>query len=124
VKQHEIFSREGDDVVCEVPISFTQAALGAEIEVPTLDGPQRLHIPRGTQSGRSFRLAGLGFRSRSGRTRGSQEVRVVIEVPRSLSREQEQLLRRFAETEDSNVTPRRRSFFEKVRKYFEGLTGK
>jgi molecular chaperone DnaJ len=124
VKPHEIFSREGDDVVCEVPISFTQAALGADIEVPTLDGPQKLHIPHGTQSGRSFRLPGLGFPSRSGRTRGSEEVRVVIEVPRSLSREQEELLRSLAETEDSNVTPKRKSFFEKARKYLEGLTGK
>ena len=61
--------------------------------MPTLDGPQTLHIPHGTQSGRSFRLPGLGFPSRSGRTRGGEEVRVVIEVPRSLSREQEELLR-------------------------------
>jgi molecular chaperone DnaJ len=124
VKPHEIFSRDGDDVICEVPISFTQAALGADIEVPTLHGPQTLHIPRGTQSGRSFRLPGLGFPSHSGRTRGSEEVCVVIEVPRSLSREQEELLKRFAATENSNVTPKRKSFFDKARKYLEGLTGK
>jgi molecular chaperone DnaJ len=124
VKPHAIFSRDGDDVICEVPISFTQAALGADIEVPTLEGRQTLHIPRGTQSGRVFRLPGLGFPSRSGRTRGGEEVRVAIEVPRSLSREQEELLKRFAETEDSNVTPKRKSFFDKARKYLEGLTGK
>ena len=124
VRPHEIFTREGDDVICEAPISFTQAALGSEIEVPTLEGKTKLRIPHGTQSGRSFRLPGLGFPGLSGRTRGSQEVRVVIEVPRSLSREQEDLLRKFAETEDLDVTPKRKSFFEKVGKYLEGLRGK
>jgi len=124
VRPHEIFVRDGDDVVCEVPISFAQAALGTEVEVPTLEGRTKLHIPRGTQSGRAFRLPGLGLPSLSGRTRGSQIVRVVLEVPRTLSDEQEDLLRKFAEMEEVNITPRRRSFFDKARKYLEGLTGK
>lgn len=124
VRPHEIFVRDGDDVVCEVPISFAQAALGTEIEVPTLEGRTKLRVPRGTQSGRAFRLTGLGMPSLSGRTRGSQIVRVVIEVPRMLSAEQEELLRKFAEMEDVNITPKRRSFFDKARKYLEGLTGK
>jgi molecular chaperone DnaJ len=123
IRPHEIFAREGDDLICEVPISFTQAALGAEIEAPTLDGKTTLRVPRGTQSGRVFRLSGQGFPSLAGRSRGAQEIRVVIEVPRSLTREQEDLLRKLAETEDGNVTPKRKSFFDKVKKYLEGLAG-
>jgi molecular chaperone DnaJ len=123
LRPHEFFVREGDDVVCEVPISFTQAALGAEIEVPTLEGKTTLRITRGTQSGRAFRLHGLGFPSLTGRSRGAQEVRVVIEVPRSLTREQDELLRKLAETEEVHVTPKRKSFFDKVKKYVEGLAG-
>lgn len=124
IKPHEIFSRENDDLVCEVPISFTQATLGAEIEVPTLEGKTKLRIPRGTQSGRSFRIAGMGFPSLTGRARGGLEVRVVIEVPRTLTHEQEEILRQFAETEAVHVTPKRKSFFDKAKKYFDDLTGK
>ena len=119
IKPHTIFERHGDDILCEVPISFTQAALGADIEVPTLNGKAQVRIPKGTQSDRVFRLAGQGMPSLNGRSRGSQLVRVFIETPRSLTREQEELLRKFAETESVNVTPRRKSFFEKVKKYFE-----
>ncbi len=124
LKPHSIFEREGDDVLCEVPIGFAQAALGTEIEVPTLQGKASLHVPRGTQSGRVFRLAGKGFPSLAGRGRGSQMVRVVIEVPRTLTREQEELMHQFAATEDRNVTPRRKSFFEKAKTYLDELAGK
>jgi len=123
LKPHPIFRREGNDVVCDLPISFTQAALGCEIEVPTLTSKAKVRIPRGTQSGRVFRLHELGFPSLRGRTRGSQLVRVHIETPRTLTREQEELLRRFAKTEDVNVTPRRKSFFKQVKKYVEDLRG-
>lgn len=123
VKTHDIFVREGDDIICEVPISFTQAVLGTEIDVPTLEGKTTLRVPRGTQSGRVFRMSGLGFPSLTGRSRGAQEVRVVIEVPKSLSREQDELIRRLAEIENENVTPKQKSFFDKVKKYMEGLTG-
>lgn len=123
VKPHDIFTREGDDVVCEMPVSFAQAALGADIEVPTLEGPHTLHIPRGTQTGRAFRLSGLGFPSLTGRGRGNQEIRVTVEVPRSLSRSQEELLRKFAELENGNVSPKRKSFMDKVKRYVEGFTG-
>ncbi len=90
--------------------------------MPTLDGKTTLHIPHGTQSGRVFRMPGLGFPSLTGRGRGAEEVRVVIEVPRSLTREQTELLRKFAETENGNVTPKRKSFFKKVKRYLDGLT--
>lgn len=120
VKPHAIFAREGDDVLCEAPITFTQAALGAEIEVPTLEGMARVQVPRGTQSGRVFRLAGKGFPILSGHGRGHQLVRVVIDVPKSLTDEQEQLLRKLAELEAVNVTPRRKSFLDKAKKYFNG----
>jgi len=122
IKPHNIFERHGDDIVCEVPISFSQAALGAQIEVPTLDGKARVTIPRGTQSGHIFRLNGQGMPHLHAHGRGNQLVRVVIETPRSLTREQENLLRQFAETEDVNVSPRRKSFFAKVKNYFENLT--
>ena len=117
LKPHPIFERHNDDVLCEVPISFTQAALGTEIEVPTLYGRAHLKIPRGTQSGRIFRLSGQGFPSVHGRGRGNQMVQVVIETPRSLTRDQEELLRKFAQTEDVNVMPRRQSFFKKMKDY-------
>ena len=125
LKPHPIFERGGDDVLCELPISFTQAALGCQIEVPTLKGKgkAKVQIPRGTQSGRVFRLHGMGFPSLHSRGRGSQLVRVSIETPRSLTREQEEILRKFAGTEDVNVTPRRKSFFKNVKKYIDDIAG-
>ena len=119
VQPHDIFERHGDDVVCEVPISFTQAALGTAIEIPTLRGRARVEIPPGTQSGRIFRLRGEGLPDLHGMGAGSQLVAVVVEIPRHLTKDQEELLRRLAETEDVNVSPRRKSFFEKVKRYFE-----
>jgi len=121
VRPHSIFEREGDDIVCELPIGFAQAALGGELEVPTLRGRASLRIPRGTQSGKVLRLAAEGFPMITGRGRGDQLVRIVIETPKRLTPRQEQLLREFAETEDQNVSPRRKSFFERVKRYFEGL---
>ena len=120
VLPHAIFERDGDDVICEVPISFPQAALGAEIEVPTLGGRKVLKIPRGAQSGKVFRIGGEGFPSLQGLGRGDELVCVVVETPKRLTARQEELLHEFAETEDVNVTPRRKSFFERAKRYFEG----
>jgi molecular chaperone DnaJ len=86
--------------------------------VPTLDGPDRLHIPKGTQSGDVLRLRGRGMPDISGRGRGDELIEVVVETPRHLSARQEELLRELAEIEHEDVSPRRKSFFEKLRDYF------
>lgn len=120
VRSHEFFGRDGDDLLCEVPITFAQAALGAKIQVPTFDGPHDLEVPRGTQTGTVFRLAGLGFESLRGRRRGDERVQVVVETPRELSDRQEELLRELAELDQHEVAPKRRSFLDKIKDFFEG----
>jgi len=117
VRPHRFFERRGDDLYCVVPISFTQAALGAKIPVPTIEGKTAtLSVPRGTQSSTMLSMKGLGVPTRGGR--GSQVVMVVVEVPKKLTGDQEELLRKFAETEDKNVTPHRKSFLDNIKKYF------
>jgi molecular chaperone DnaJ len=118
VKKHPFFERRRNDLYCQVPISFAQAALGAEVDVPTLDGPDRLQVPRGTQSGDLLRIKNRGMPDISGRGRGDELVEVVVETPRHLTPRQEELLREFAEIEHEQVSPRRKSFFEKLRDYF------
>jgi molecular chaperone DnaJ len=118
VKKHPFFERRRNDLICQVPISFAQAALGAVVEVPTLDGPEDLEIPRGTQSGETLRIRGRGMPDIGGRTRGDELVEVSVETPRHLTARQEELLREFAEIEHEQVSPRRRSFFDKLRDYF------
>jgi len=118
VRPHAFFSREGNDLVCQVPISFSQAALGAEVEVPTLDGPTMLEIPRGTQSGEVFKLRGRGMPDINGRGRGDELVEVALETPKRLSTRQEELFRELAELDHHNVSPRRKSFLEKLRDFF------
>jgi len=119
IRQHEFFDRQDSHVLLEVPISFTQAALGAMIDVPTIDGKDSLKIKKGTQSGEILTMRGKGIPDpRSGR-RGDQVVRVVVEVPKKLNKKQEDLLRSFAELEEVHVTPQRKSFFEKLKSYFE-----
>lgn len=118
VREHEYFERHGRDLWLEVPIPFSMAALGGEIEVPTITGRSRLKIPRGTPSGQVLRLRGLGAPDMHGYGRGDQLVRVVVRVPTKLSREQEELLRRLAALDRSKVEPRKRSFFHKVRDFF------
>jgi len=119
IKPHPVFQRRGGDLICEVPITFSQAALGAEIDVPTLTGTHRLKIPRGTQSGRTFRLGGQGLPHVNGFGRGDQIIITHVDVPRQLTPEQEDLLRKFAATEEVQVTPRRKGFFEKVKQHFQ-----
>jgi len=118
VREHALFQREGDALIVRIPIAYTQAALGATIEVPTLNGPHELKIPAGTQTGEVFRLRGLGMPSPRGRAIGDMLVQVNVEVPKSLSAEQEGLLRKLAEQEHVEVSPHRKSFFDKVREYF------
>ncbi|HEU5118220.1 MAG TPA: molecular chaperone DnaJ [Isosphaeraceae bacterium] len=118
IRPHPFFEREGNDLHCQVPIHFPQAALGAEIEVPTLEGTERLQVPRGTQSGDVLRLKGRGMPDINGRGRGDELVEVVIETPRKLTARQEELLRELADLEHEEVSPRRKSFFEKLRDYF------
>jgi molecular chaperone DnaJ len=118
VKRHPFFERRNNDLFCSVPISFPQAALGAEIEVPTLTGPEHLAVPKGTQSGDVLKLRGRGMPDLSGRGRGDELVEVVVETPRHLSVRQEELLRELAEIEHETVSPKRKSFFEKLRDYF------
>ncbi len=118
VKPHAIFERQGDDVVCEVPISFVQAALGAEIEVPTLDGKVGLKISAGTQSGKVFRLKGKGIPHLSAYGRGDQHVVVKVETPTGLNAKQRKLLEEFAKASDEATHPLGKSFFEKVKEVF------
>jgi molecular chaperone DnaJ len=119
VKPHPIFERDGDDLICDMPITFAQAALGADVEVPTLRGKSRIEIPRGTQSGKVFTLGREGLKNVHGHSRGDLHVRVAVEVPRKVTPRQEELLREFAQTEDASVSPQRRSFLDKVRELFD-----
>jgi molecular chaperone DnaJ len=118
VRRHPLLERRRNDLYCQVPISFAQAALGAEVQVPTLDRPETIQVPRGTQSGEILRIRGRGMPDISGRGRGDELVEVVVETPRGLTARQEELLREFAEIEHEQVSPRRKSFFEKLREYF------
>ena len=119
VEPHPFFEREGDDLLIRVPISYTQAALGAEIEVPTINGSTRVKVPRGTQSGQVLRLRGLGMPRLHGYGRGNQLVQVVIETPTKLNGKQEALLRELARLEEKNVTPQRKSFLSRLSEYFK-----
>jgi molecular chaperone DnaJ len=118
VKPHELFERDGDDLLCEVPISFVQAALGAELEVPTIDGAAHIRIPAGTQTGTVFRLKGKGVRNVQGYGVGDLLARVVVEVPTRLNTAQRAKLEEFASLCDPNVNPRSKSFFERARDLF------
>jgi len=118
VAGHPLFERDGQHLVCHVPITFPQAALGTTLEIPTLQGRENLEIPAGTQTGAVFRLRGRGMPDARRRGLGDLLVQVLIEVPKSLSPQEETLLRQLADEEDTNVTPHRKSFFEKVKDYF------
>jgi molecular chaperone DnaJ len=118
VKAHEIFQRDGDDLLCDVPVSFVQAALGAEIEVPTLDGRATIKIPTGTQPGTTFRVKGRGVKNLQGYGHGDLRVRVQVEVPTGLTSEQKARLQAFAESCGDDANPISKSFFEKARKLF------
>ena len=115
-KEHKIFQRSGADLLTEAPFSFTQLALGDKVEVPTLRGRVEMTVPKGTQSGKVFRLRGQGLPYMNGNQRGDQLVRVFIEVPKKLTDRQKELLQEFAELEKENSG--HKSFFEKIANYF------
>ena len=116
VRPHQLFRREGNDVLCEAPITFTQAVLGAELEIPTIDGKVKYTLPEGTQSGTTFRLKGKGIPSINGRGRGDQYVTVYIETPKNLNKEQKEALKKFAETMGESNYEEQKKFFKKFKK--------
>ncbi|MEW6448781.1 MAG: molecular chaperone DnaJ [Bacillota bacterium] len=120
VRPDPVFRREGDNVICEVPISFTQAALGAEIEVPTLEGTTRIKVQEGTQSGTILRLRGKGIQNLHGHGRGDMHYRIKVLTPTKLTEKQKELLREFARLYGEDVTrqEKEKGFFEKVRDAF------
>ncbi len=120
IKRHAIFTRDDLDVLCEVPITFTQAALGAQIQVPTLDGKVSFEIPEGTQTGREFVLRDKGvFDVNNPRRRGSHRFTVVVETPTKLTKEQKDLLRQFEESLDKSGTPKIKKFFDNLKDFFD-----
>jgi molecular chaperone DnaJ len=120
VSPNELFERDGDDIVCEVPVSFVQAALGADIEVPTLFGKARMKIPAGTQTHKMFRLRGKGLPNLRQHGQGDQFVRVVVETPTKLTQRQKELLEEFAKISGEQHNPITQSFFDKVKEVFGG----
>jgi molecular chaperone DnaJ len=118
VKEHDMFVRREDDVLLSISIPFTMAALGGEVEVPTLEGRAKLTIPKGTQSGKLLKMTGLGMPDVHGYGKGDQLVRVVVEVPKKLSGEQEELLRKLAALEKTTVTAQKRSILNKIKDFF------
>ena len=119
VKAHEIFHREADDLLCEVPVSFIQATLGAEIEVPTLQGKATVKIPAGTQPGTLLRLKGRGVKNLQGHGQGDLHVRVQVEVPTHLNSAQKAKLNEFAALCDGKEAPLAQGFFDKAKKFFK-----
>jgi molecular chaperone DnaJ len=118
IKAHEIFQRDGDDLLCEVPVSFVQAALGADIEVPTLEGRAVIKIPAGTQSHSTFRVKGKGVKNLQDHGHGDLHARVQVEVPTRLNAEQKAKLQEFAALCDNDVNPISKGFFEKAKNLF------
>ena len=118
IKEHEVFERDGDGLYCEIPISFTTASLGGEVEVPTLEGKAHLKIPAGTQGATVFKLRGKGIPSLNSTTRGDLMVRVLVEVPTKLNSEQRRKLEEFAALMGDDNTPLHKGFFEKAKEFF------
>jgi molecular chaperone DnaJ len=124
VKPHPIFTREESHLYCEVPISFATAALGGELEVPTLDGRVNLKIPSETQTGKVFRIRGKGVKPVRGGAAGDLLCKVVVETPINLTKEQKELLQKFAESMDAGGNqhaPQERSWLDGVKKFFEDM---
>jgi molecular chaperone DnaJ len=117
IKPHEFLQRDGNNLIAVVPISFTQAALGTTVDVPSLNGTQGLKIPPGTQYGSIFRIKGQGLPNIRTRRTGDQLVQITIETPVKLNAKQEELLREFAKSENKSVSPQSKRFFEKLKKH-------
>ena len=121
VRPHEIFRRDGNDIICDVPVSFSVATLGGIVEVPTVTGKAKMKIPECTQNGTVLRLKGKGFPSLRGGARGDMHVRIFIEVPKNLSREQRADLENFSsKLVESRNHPLREEFVNKARRFMTG----
>ena len=120
VKPHDLFERDGDDLICEMPIPFVTAALGGELEAPTLQGKKRIVIPEGTQSGTVFRLRGRGVKNVHGPGTGDLHVRVIVEVPRHLDTAQKEKLKEFAQLCKQDVNPMSQGFLERIKNWLSG----
>lgn len=118
VREHQLFRRDGPHLICQVPITFSQAALGGDIDVPTLDGKHVLTLKRGTQSGDVARVQGKGMPNLRGGRPGDLLVQLVVETPRNLTKRQEELLREMAELDNKHVSPQRKGFLDKLRDFF------
>jgi molecular chaperone DnaJ len=118
VKEHPFFKREGKDIFCEVPVSLVQAALGAEIDIPTLEGKTTIRIPSGTQPGQTLKLKGKGVSSLNGKGKGDLYIKIQVEVPVKLSSKQKQLLEEFSRESEGDDSPTVKNFFEKFRELF------
>lgn len=119
VEDHDIFGRNGKDLTCEVPVSFVQAALGGEIDVPTMTGKARIAIPPGTQTGSTFRIKSRGVKDLQGNGIGDLLVTVKVEIPSRLNTAQRAKLEEFAKLCDENVNPQSKSFFDKAKNFFK-----
>jgi molecular chaperone DnaJ len=123
IKPHAVFQRDHDDLHCEMPVSITTAALGGEIEIPTLDGSARIRVPQETQSGKTFRLKGKGIKGVRSQLPGDLFCHVVVETPVQLTERQRQLLREFeslSSADSARHNPRAKGWLEKVKEFFEG----
>lgn len=120
IEPHPLFERDGADILCEVPVSFPQAVLGATLEVPTLEGRVHMKLPPGTQSGRVFRLRGKGIPVYGGMGKGDQLVTIVVEIPEKISRDQRKLIEALADEMGTETHPQRASFIDKLKGLFDG----
>ena len=124
IKPHEFFQRDGADVFCKVPISMTTAALGGQIDVPTLEGTStRVKVPDGTESGKQFRLKGKGMPVLRSKVTGDMYIQVDVETPKNLTRKQRELLEEFEKLSHKETSPESSGFFTRVKDFFEGKTG-
>ena len=124
LKPHDLFQRDGADVFCKVPISMTTAALGGQIEVPTLEGTStRVKVPDGTESGKQFRLKGKGMPVLRSKVTGDMYIQVDVETPKNLTRKQRELLEEFEKLSHKETSPESSGFFTRVKDFFEGKTG-
>ena len=119
-QEHDYFERHGDDILYELPVSFSQAALGADVEVPTLSGQAEMKIPPGTQSGQIFRLRGKGIPEVNGYRTGDQLVRVIVWTPTKLSREEENIFQQLAGLDNSQPPEGGKGFFERLKEVIGG----
>ncbi len=123
IKPHEFFQRDGSDIFCKVPIAMTTAALGGQIDVPTLEGAAtRVKIPEGTETGKQFRLKGKGMPVLRSKLTGDMYIEVEVETPKSLTRRQRELLEEFEKASHTETSPESAGFFTRVKDFFDGRT--